>query len=709
MSTTIVTIRDKSFLLAIIFFQLLTYFAIFFDVPVARQVVGFIFFTFIPGFIILKLLKLNELDWAEAALFSVGLSIAFLMIFGLLINEFGFLLGISQPLSLTLILTTLSAIVLIFTFLAYSRGKSFRILSSEPFRVSPHILIFMVLPILSIVGAMYVNLYGNNLLLLFTLLMVSLLFVIYVLFWKKSPNLYPFAIFMIALALLYHSSFISNYLVAFGSDISGEYFVFKNTECNAHWSSISPYIGGGWPSFGRLNALLSITVLPTVYSSLLAVDSIWMFKIIFPFIFALVPMGLYQVWQTYLGKKYAFIAAFLFMAQSTFYTEMIGLSRQMVAELFFVLLLLVIVSKKMKSTNKMLFFMIFSFGLVTSHYGLAELLFFFISLTLISLIILKCPSRNLTVSMVVFFFVVMFSWYIYTSQSAVFESFLEFGEHVYQQLDEFFNPTSRGETVLRGLGLEAPPTVWNMISRVFAYITEALIVVGFFGLITKRVRTVFEREYFVLTVTAMVFLGMLIVVPGLANTMNITRFYHVLLFFLAPLCVLGTETIMNFVSKRSIEVKVLVLLLTVLVPYFLFQTGFVYEVTKNDSWSVSLSGYRMNALRLMVGIGYSDSFSVFGARWASSHVAVMQTQIYSDWSAMMKLRAYGLVYPGYVESLSNITKVATNGIVYLNSLNVIEDALISYSLKWNTSEVSFLNDMNIIYSNGGSKNLQETP
>jgi len=71
-----------------------------FDIPIARQVLGFCYFTFLPRFIILKLLKVNKLNKVETILFSVGLSIAFLMIVGLLINEFSFVLGFPQPLSL---------------------------------------------------------------------------------------------------------------------------------------------------------------------------------------------------------------------------------------------------------------------------------------------------------------------------------------------------------------------------------------------------------------------------------------------------------------------------------------------------------------------------------------------------------------------------------------------------------------------------------
>jgi uncharacterized membrane protein len=689
-------------IIEMLFLQIAANFFILFNVPIARQIVGFIYFTFVPGFLTIKLLKLKKLDKLEAILFSVGLGIALMMLTGLFLNEFGFLLGISQPLSLIPILVVFNSLTLICVFLVYLRVDDVK-LSGKSLSLSPFVLLFTAIPILSFVGAMCVNVYGNNLILLFMIIATSLLFLTGVFLNKySSQNLYSFAIFMIAIALLFHSSLISKYFVTLGSDVTGEYFVFKITENVAHWSSLSPYIGGSWSGFGRLNSMLSITILPTIYSNLLNIDSVWMFKTLFPLIFSFVPLSLYQLWQTYIGKKYAFISAFLFMSEATFYTEMLNLNRQIVAELFFVLLLLVIANKKMNSVSKMFCFMIFSFGLVTSHYGLAEMFLFFISLAFISLIILKRPSRNITVGMVVFFFVIMFAWYIYTSRSAVFESFLEFGDYVYRQLGDFFNPETRGETVLRGLGLEAPPTIWNMFSRLFAYLTEALIVVGFLGLITKRVKINFEKEYFVLTVMAMTFLGLLILVPGLANTMNMTRFYHVLLFFLAPLCVLGAETIANMISKGNREMKVFILLLIVLVSYFLFQTNFVYEVTGSDSWSVPLSKYRMSTLKLYGTLGYTDAYSVFGSRWLSNNVVIGNTQIYSDYVARNDLRGYGLISPGYVELLSNVTEVATNGVIYLSSLNVNEDILIG-AISWNLSEIAFLNDMNKIYTNGGSE------
>jgi uncharacterized membrane protein len=638
----------------------------------------------------------------ETLLFSIGFSIAFLMVGGLLINEFFFLFGISNPLSLMPLIITFNSLILIGGVLVYLRSEDVKFFNGDLFRISPFALLLICLSILGVAGAIWVNAYGNNLILLFMFMVISLLFIVGVLSKNLSSRLYPFAILMIAIALLYHSSFVSNYFITFGSDIAVEHFAFKTTEINAHWSSINSYVGGYWSNFDRINSMLSVTILPTVYSNLLNIDSTWIFKMIFPLIFSFVPLGLFELWQKYIGKKYAFISAFLFMAQETFYTEMLGLNRQMIGELFFVLLLLVIMNKKMKYSIKMLCFMTFTFGLVTSHYGVAEIMLFFISVVFISWVLLKHPSRNITVGMFLFFFVTMFSWYIFTSRSAVFESFLEFGDYIYRQLGDFFNPETRGKTVLMGLGLEAPPTIWNMISRLFAYLTQAFIVIGFLGLILKRVKTNFEREYFAFTVVAIAFLGMLLLIPGLANTMNITRFYHVLLFFLAPLCILGAETIVNIVSKRNMEIKASILILVVLIPYFLFQTSFVYEIVGSTSWSVPLSKYRMNPIWLRGTFGYLDSYRVFGVQWLQKNVVTEQVQIYSDIYNREELKCYGLVHIDRIKRVSNATILTSNDIVYLGSLNVIDGIVVGSQLVWNISELHFLNDIDVIYANGGS-------
>lgn len=491
---------------------------------------------------------------------------------------------------------------------------------------------------------------------------------------------------------------VSDKLLGFGSDVVGEVFVQKIVEKNAYWNPMNPYPGD--QSVGRTYAMLSVTILPTIYSILLNLDSILVFKILYSFLFALVPLGLYKLWKNLVGEKFAFISAFFFMSFQPFYTELLGLNKQILGELFLVLLLTTILKMKAGQLERTVCLIIFSFGLVVSHYALAEIFLFFSLFVLAASIITGKPSRRVTVTFVLTFFAIMFAWYIFISSSAVYESFLSFGERVYNELGDFFSLRSREPEILRGLGLEAPPTVWNMLSRMFFYATEALIMVGFISIVLRRKRIYMDKDYFFLVLCSMLFLGALIVIPGLSSTMNMTRFYHILLFFIAPLCVLGAETIVGVVTRRNDEMIVLILLLLVSVPYFLFQTNFVYEVTGSDSWSVSLSKYRMSPLRLYQ-VGYGQIYGVYGQWWLSSNVIVGRTPIYCD--PFSDLRGYALIYRGYVHYLSKVVPVAVGGLVYLGSLSVIHGDYVALYSSWNVSELQFLNEISKIYTNGGSE------
>ncbi|MCK4435165.1 DUF2206 domain-containing protein, partial [Candidatus Bathyarchaeota archaeon] len=191
----------------------------------------------------------------------------------------------------------------------------------------------------------------------------------------------------------------------------------------------------------------------------------------------------------------------------------------------------------------------------------------------------------------------------------------------------------------------------------------------------------------------------------LANTLNMTRFYHILLFFLAPLCIMGGEVLVKLISKRREELKASILLLIVLIPYFLFQTGFIYEMTGSESWSLPLSMYRMDKYRLHRLSGYIYTQDVFSAQWISENVAIQNTRVYAGTSSRNNiLISHCMIYGGNVNILSNTTKVSPTGIVYLNWLNVEGGIIVGTNHAWNTSELSPIFDcMNKIYSNGASE------
>jgi uncharacterized membrane protein len=314
----------------------------------------------------------------------------------------------------------------------------------------------------------------------------------------------------------------------------------------------------------------------------------------------------------------------------------------------------------------------------------------------ISVWYLKKPSANLHLSLIILFFVAMFGWYIYTSGAVVFNSFLDFGGHVSSQLGDFFNPYARGETVLTGLGLVQSPSTLNTISRGFAYVTQFFIIFGIMAQIKKKTRFQFEREYMIFSLIAVILLAALTIVPGFANTLNMTRFYHIILIVLAPFCIIGMWAFVKIVFKHEKQLPVLLLVIAILVPYFLFQTNFIYEVTKTDSWSIPLSKHRMDPLRLYGELGFIDSYSVYGAQWYSRNVPYERNSI-ADMGLYTSLIAYGLVHRGHVRELVNETILNPNEFVFLSYISFIDSNVTRNTLTMMQIETS------VIYSNGGSE------
>jgi uncharacterized membrane protein len=189
------------------------------------------------------------------------------------------------------------------------------------------------------------------------------------------------------------------------------------------------------------------------------------------------------------------------------------------------------------------------------------------------------------------------------------------------------------------------------------------------------------------------------------------RFYHILLLFLTPLFVIGVDTFVKFLSKRKQEVYVSLLVLSVIVPYFLFQTSFVYEVVGIHNYSVPLSRFQMAPLHLYSTFGYVDAYTASGALWLSSYTNITGPEIYSDVvSREVTLSSYGMIYKGYINLISNTTNMEANGVLFMNTLNTVGGIVVHGTLSWNTTDLTFLfDDTNQVYCNGGSELYKNLP
>ncbi|MCL0070508.1 DUF2206 domain-containing protein [Dehalococcoidia bacterium] len=607
-----------------------------YDIPFLTQILGFIYLTFVPGLLILRILRLHRLGTIETLLYSVGLSIASVMFLGFFVNMLYPLIGISEPISILPLIATLTVAVVMLCVIAYIRESRETMTHSQHHSVpwseilSPPALFLLLLPLLSALGAYYLANFHQNNILLFILIGLIALVAALVAFNRFIPRrLYPLAVVMIAISLLWHWSLISQYL--WGFDIQWEYYFQNLVLANSFWDHTLPF---------DLNAVLSIVMLAPIYSLILNMDSVWVFKIVYPLFFSLVPLALFQVFRKQTDDKIAFLAVFFFMSFPTFFISMLALARQQIAALFFALSILLLLDKGMAATKRAALLIIFGFSIVVSHYGLS---YFYMGYLLLALFLLSLartsslsnlwgslsarfskfrpchseqseesrpfaiaqgdkinnpPRSTLSTTFVMLIVVFGLAWFIYIASGSPFNSIVRIGDHLYHSLGELFNPETRDPAILLALGLAEMGSVQREIARVFQWVTQLFIVVGVIGLALNRRKTRFQPVFIAMTLVSALLLLICILLPYFAGFLDMTRIYHITLFFLAPFCILGGITIFRWLfraapirafrtSSKPIYLKLVAVL--VLIPYLLFTTGFIFEVSGDVPTSIALN------------------------------------------------------------------------------------------------------------------------
>lgn len=700
----------KQLLWTVLLVQFLTCIAIFLDVPIAGQILGFLFLSFIPGIVCLKILRMRELDLVEFVLLSAGLSIAFLMLFGLLINQVYPLFGFSAPLSPLSLIISINLVLLGLLAISFSTKEELSISVGTHFNREFILSTLLVLffPFLSVTGATFVNFYMNNSILLLLVVLISALVFLIAISDRIPLKLYPIALLAIALALVFHESLTTSYL--YGFDIHTEYHLFTLVKNNSFWNNVIP---STMSDIGNQNAMLSVTILPTIFSNFLNLSGVWVFKILYPLIFSFVPLGLYQTYQKRIGKRNAFLAVFFFMSFYAFYRELLSVSRQMIAELFLVLLIFLFLDEKIDKLQKRVLLVVFTVGLVVSHYSTSYVFVFILAFAWLLSVLLKKKTK-LTGGYVLLTLLVTFSWAIYTSASSLFNSIVQFAESRFNAFfSEFLNPSSRQTDVLRGIGVGSQAESFgHEVGRYFNYLSELFIIIGFVAIIVMRTRLNKKydlgREFILFSCGGIVLLLMSIVVPYFASALNVSRIYHLVLLFVAPLFVLGGEIMFGGASKVfrkwAKRVNLTALVTIVLIGCFLFNIGFIYEITGDVPFSNALS---MSRVKISSPVDFYSKYTcigeICGAEWLSRNT-VPSSQIYSDLDAEVHvLTSYGMFNESQMTVLSNGTTIMSEGsYVYLRFLNIAYGEMVGADLNiWNTSDIScILEKQNLIYSNG---------
>lgn len=704
--------------------HLITFLAIALDLPVFRQVVVFVYLTFVPGFVLLKFLKLKETKTVDVFLLSVGLSIAFLMFVGFLMSGLYLIVGISMPLSVTPVVITLGVLTLFLFLLGYRRElynrSSLFVGNIMGLRDIVPKSVILVLPVLfGIIGAVYVAFPSFSILFLsLMIIIVAILFAVSGFSRRYIPHkFYPLMIFAISIALALHILLISKYIV--GYDAQLEYQIFKLTANRGYWSVLP--IGLGQGSALNFNAMLSVTVLPSIYSAMLNIEGEVLFKTLYPFVFSLVPVVLYRVYTQSMGRVSSLLSAlFLISTPLVFYgVGLLSVNRQIVAMFFLVLSVLVLLDKKMTVGSRRILFLVFGAALIVSHYSTAHLFLGLIFLTYAILRIRRMSNRVLNGSMVLLLFIVSFVWYSFNESplNTLRDFFQLVASRFFQDLT---STVARDPTVF---ATHSVLTVASAINWVLFLLVHFMLLVGILGVILQSQKAKLDPTFRVLLIISSGVLFLSLAVPNIAPALDFSRFYQLSLLFLAPCFVLGGQTLLDVfarllrqVTRRGFLVNTqrigTILVCVVLIGYFLSQSGFINNVTRAAPQSYSLDFSRIIASKdpapkASLYTAYISEQNFYSAVWLTNH-AGQASIVYADSDSRQNvLFSYGSIHTIYLP-LSNSSVPVENSYIYLSSLNV-GDGVIAYrdwpiTKLFNFSEISpILEGNNLIYNNGNGE------
>jgi uncharacterized membrane protein len=669
--------NTTTFVLAI---HVLSFLSIGLNIPLLRQCVGFIYLTFIPGFVILGALNMTEKSITETLMLSVSLSVAFVMFIGLFINTLGPFLGVPEPLSANLSAVIMTSLTLIIFFFSQRKaiGKSLN-LPNQDFIAELHTkgFIICVLSVLLLFFSAVGALYANTSLTILAIIGTAAIFATCT-FSKVLPlKYYTFVLFVVSLGLLYQTSLLSRHIM--GWDIFNEYYTFKLVRTAGYWSP--PGVVHSFTMLANFYSMLSITILPTIYSTFLNVEGDSIFKVIYPFIFAFVPIFLYKTYESQSGKLVGLLSAFFFIANPiNFYgLESLSIAREMIGCLFFSAAIFSLLNQDLSTRNKRVLVVIFSAGLAASAYSLSFIYVFFIVFVFIALRLRERGEKLLNLSLFITILVVIFAWYMFVSTPPLNDLSYVINNIFQRFTQDVSSSQARLDTQYALLSPTVQTTFVGLVHKILIYLTHGFIVVGA-AIITVKPKTMrFSAEFRWMTISATYILIICLVVPNVAPALNFSRFYRVTMIFLSPLFVVGGIYVLDLLKRIQIPSRLrfgkvtfkgfeLLTLVIVLTAFFLFRIGFANYVSGGYPISYSLNFDDMSARALDVSIPELD---VSSARWLVARTE-NNSLVYADGNVLRPLIDYTNINRDNIVALSNTTQPRANSYIYLSSMNVDE-------------------------------------
>jgi len=430
--------------------------------------------------------------------------------------------------------------------------------------------------------------------------------------------------------------------------------------------------------------------------------------------------------------------------------------------LFLVPLILLMIDKRMNRIKRSFLFIVFGASLAVSHYGLSYIYMFSLILAWLILVLVENPKmrklktsfyskfsrykreklagnpvsssagrRTIGSTFVILFVVFALVWYMYVSRSAVFDAFVRLGSHMISAISmDFLNPEVAER--MQWFVTKTPLIILLQgVSIVISHLRQIFIIIGVLALFKIHRELKFEKEYVAFSMSNFILFLACIAPPFLSSLLlasgaDTGRLYQIALIFLAPFCVIGGLTVFRMISRvvkvswtnKSVR-RWLTVLSIFFVIFFLFQTGFIWQVIEGGSGSGLdnewIKKYGAPEQKAALYTAFPPEQEVFSARWLSLNMKPGE-KTYATYSDIRvhALTSYGMIPLEDVLALTKTTKtIQEDAYVYLQYLNVIEGIGTEFDTSvslgglrtiYNMTENShLLEGRNKIYSNGGSE------
>jgi len=376
-------------------------------------------------------------------------------------------------------------------------------------------------------------------------------------------------------------------------------------------------------------------------------------------------------------------------------------TRQEIAELFFMLAALLIMNRYPQASKKAALLLVFIGSMVVSHYSTSYIFLFYLGIFWVGSAFLTRRTRQkrtqpaISATIVVLAVVITLGWYIFAGAGTVYAGFVSVGHHTYQALSTDLFTVSRDPAVQAGLGAAVQqPGFFDVLGHYWQLATEVFIVTGLASVIWRRKTPKMSPQLLLFSLASLSLLVIVVVLPTVGGEINTWRSYSFALFFLAPSCILGVEVVVETASgwlgaNRGLIVKLTsVALIVLLVPYFLLNYGFADEIankpanyaflpTQNSIGRSILYTDNVTVTFSYVNFGRVPIESDFASTWLSDSRG--ESTVHADWIRAPELAAYGNVSPDSINLNITAPHVPSNAYIYLGPANVQQQSIQSPS------------------------------